>query len=217
MKTSHLFNIILAVALVVVSVELVNSKAGKPGNQETATTEQTDSASSNGELKPFDFKKELTGNPFYFIDHFHPALLMAGDKTASNAMTIGWGSTGQIWGNDRPSITVYVAQNRLTHQFMEKSKYFTVMKINGKVLEYMGTHSGRDGDKGKALGLHVAYTPHGTPYYTEATEVYECEIMYSHQFSRDGFRNDVPKKLYSDFPPGIHSMYIGEVIAAWRK
>lgn len=74
----------------------------------------------------------------------------------------------------------------------------------------------RDG-KGKALRLHLAYTPHGAPYYKEATEVYECEIMYAHQFSRDGFRNDVPKKLYEDFPPGIHSMYIGEVVGAWKK
>lgn len=79
-------------------------------------------------------------------------------------MTIGWSSTGQIRGNDRPSITIYVAQIHLTHQFLEKSKYFTVMKINGKVLEYTGTHSDRDGDKGKALGLHIAYTPHGTPF-----------------------------------------------------
>lgn len=91
------------------------------------------------------------------------------------------------------------------------------MKIDGKTLEYMGTHSGRDGDKGKALGLHLAYTSHGAPYYKGATEVYECEIMYGHQFSRNGFRNDVPKKLYEDFPPGIHSMYIGEVTGAWKK
>lgn len=216
MKTSHLFNIILAIALVIMSIKYVaSSNSNKSQDESDDSTEQVTATSD--ELKPFDFKKELTGNPFYFIDHFHPALLMAGDKAASNAMTIGWGATGQIWGNDRPSITVYVAQNRYTHQLMEKSKYFTVMKIDGKVLEYMGTHSGHDGDKGKALGLHVAYTPHGAPYYKEATEVYECEIMYAQQFIRDGFRNDVTQKLYADFPPGIHSMYIGEVTGAWKK
>lgn len=115
MKASHLLNIILAIALVIVSIKYVSSgNNSKPENEGSDSTGQVSAAS--GELKPFDFKKELKGNPFYFIDHFHPALLMAGDKTEANAMTIGWGSTGQIWGNDRPSITVYVTQNRHTHQ-----------------------------------------------------------------------------------------------------
>ena len=31
------------------------------------------------------------------------------------------------------------------------------------------------------------------------------------------FKSDTPKKLYANFPAGIHSMYIGEVINAWKK
>jgi len=29
--------------------------------------------------------------------------------------------------------------------------------------------------------------------------------------------DDAPKKMYANFPAGIHSMYIGEVINAWKK
>ena len=60
-------------------------------------------------------------------------------------------------------MTVYVAQKRYTHEFMEKSKYFTVMQFSdADVIQYMGKHSGRDGDKAKALSLHVAYTKNGS-------------------------------------------------------
>lgn len=59
MKASHLLNIILAIALAIVSMKYVSS-----GNNSKPENEGSD----------------------------------------------------QIWGNDRPSITVYVAQNRHTHQ-----------------------------------------------------------------------------------------------------
>ena len=119
----------------------------------------------------------------------------------------GWGDAGTLWGNS--VMTVYVAQKRYTHELMERARYFTVTTFDDmKVADYMGHHSGRDGDKAKALGLHVAYTKHDAPYFTEATGVYECEIMYGQQLSTSAFRNDVPRKLYSNFPAGIHSMYI---------
>ena len=155
-------------------------------------------------------------NPFtYFVD---APVLAAGDKNNYNAMTIGWGGMGTLWGRNRPVVTVYVAQKRFTHGFMEKSKYFTVMQFSDiNVIQYMGKHSGRDGDKAKALGLHVAYTKNGTPYFKEADAVIECEIMYGAPFEEKNFHNDVPKKTYSNFPAGIHSMYFGEVVGAWKK
>lgn len=161
-----------------------------------------------------DVKTEFRDNPFTFFET--PLLLCSGDKDGSNAMTIGWGAAGNVWSYE-PCITVYVAEKRHTRQYLEKAKYFTVMKISDQVLEYMGRHSGRDGDKAKALGLHVAYTANGAPYYTEATEVYECEIMYGAPFDEKGFRNSTPRQLYSHFPAGIHWVYIGQVVSAWKK
>ncbi|MBO7468018.1 MAG: flavin reductase [Bacteroidaceae bacterium] len=146
-------------------------------------------------------------------------LLAAGDSKASNAMTIGWGGIGTLWG--KSALTVYVAEKRYTKKFMDSAEYFTVMSFDAetgkKVLNYMGRKSGRDEDKAKALGLHVAYTPNGTPYYVEATVVIECQTMYSAPFDPKGFRSDVPKKMYSNFPAGIHTMYIGEVVNAWKR
>ena len=31
------------------------------------------------------------------------------------------------------------------------------------------------------------------------------------------FRNDTPRKLYANFKAGIHTVYIAEIVGAWRK
>lgn len=166
-------------------------------------------------FKEFNVREDWRANGFNWLLG-SGVILCAGDNQKSNAMTIGWGGIGTLWSKD--AITVYVAQGRYTHEFMERSKYFTVMTFKDqKILQYMGSHSGRDGDKAKALGLHVAYTDNGTPYYEEADMVIEARIMYGRIFDEAAFKDDVPKKLYSNFPAGLHSEYIGEVVKAMKK
>ena len=190
----------------------------KDCNNENDTTMNTEecSASLTRELKPFEVQKDFSDNGFTFFTK--NLILCCGDSTESNAMTIGWGGIGNYLGHDRPAVTVYVAPARYTYEFMEKHNRFTVMEFdNPEVWQYMGKKSGRDGDKAAALGLHVAYTEHGTPYYEEASLVIECETMTAwHQTEKD-FRNDTPKKWYDSFEAGIHTVYIGEVIGAWKK
>ena len=154
-----------------------------------------------------------------FTWYASPLLLAAGNAEKSNAMTIGWGAIGALWGMQRPCVTVYVAEHRHTKLFMDSSEYFTVMAFDDgdNILEYMGSKSGRDGDKAKALGLHTAFTEHGAPYYTDADLVIECRTMYAAPFDPKGFRSDVPRRMYENFPAGIHTMYIGEVTGAWQK
>ena len=147
-------------------------------------------------FKKFEVREDFTENGFQW---FHDAeLLAAGNKEKSNAMTIGWGSIGTLWG--RTALTVYVAEKRYTKEFMDQEEYFTVMAFDvehSQVLRYM--------------------TAHGTPYYTEADMVIECKIMYAAPFDPQFFKSDVPKNMYANFPAGLHSMYIGEVINAWKK
>lgn len=174
------------------------------------------SAQAENGFKQIDVKENFAENGFNW---FHKAeILAAGSKDKHNAMTIGWGGIGTLWG--RTALTVYVAEQRYTKQFMDKAQYFTVMAFGAEhnnVLSYMGTKSGRDGDKAVALGLHTAYTENGTPYYIEADLVIECKIMYAAPFAAENFKSEVPKKMYSNFPSGIHTMYIGEVVNAWKK
>ncbi len=195
MKKKHFINLFLAAFVLMETPALAQEEQG---------------------FKKFNVVKDFEDNGFqWFRD---AQLLAAGDKEKSNAMTIGWGAVGTLW--QRPALTVYVAEKRYTKEFMEKAEYFTVMSFDvehSKVLTYMGSKSGRDGDKAQALGLHTAYTANGTPYYTEATMVIECKIMYAAPFDPNGFKSDVPKNMYRQFPAGIHSMYVGEVVNAWKK
>ena len=174
------------------------------------------SAQEENGFKKINVREDFTENGFQW---FHDAeLLAAGDKTKSNAMTIGWGALGNLWGHGTSTVTVYVAEKRFTRQFMEDNEYFTIMTFKDRdVLRYMGTKSGRDGDKAAALGLHVAYTENGTPYYQEAECVIECKTMYSQEFDPKHFRDDVPRDFYNGFSAGFHAFYIGKIVKALKK
>ena len=168
-------------------------------------------------FREIDVHREFPGNPFTWFTG-RGLLLCAGDRESSNAMTIGWGGLGTLWGRD--AVTVYVAERRHTKAFMDRSARFTVMAFDkakqADVLDYMGRHSGRDGDKAAALGLHTAFTEAGTPYYEEAQLVLECELMYSAPFDTAGMKV-VPAGLYANFPAGVHTMYIGRLVKALEK
>ncbi len=216
MKKPVVLNLVLAVAVAVLAIRLaVVEKAAVAGG--TAAPADSVAGAASGNFEPFDVTEEFSHNPFSYF-RGHGLLLAAGDSASCNAMTIGWGALGTIWG--KPAVTVYVRKSRYTHGFMERGQYFTVMRFaDNRVVDYMGTHSGRDGDKAQALGLHVAYTEHGAPYYTEAVEVIECRTMSAAVLSGDTFRDDVPQGMYTqgEDKDNWHSQYIGEVVGAMRR
>lgn len=182
-----------------------------------AVTQEKKQKDAAGGLKEFDITAGFKDNPFTWF-RGHGLVLCAGDRKAANAMTIGWGALGTLWS--KPTATVYVRSDRYTHRFMEQSPYFTIMKFDDNdIPDYMGRHSGRDGDKAKALGLHLAYTRNGTPYYREASLVIECRTMYSHPFVRTGFRDDVPRDFYAnpETNGNVHTEYVGEIVGAMKR
>lgn len=181
-----------------------------------ATLPFAGSAQEDQGFDPVNINEEFMENPFTYFSA--APILASGTASGYDAMTINWGALGNVWGDKRPSVTVYVSPKHYTHDFMEKSKYFTIMTFDDpKIAKYMGTHSGRDGDKAKALKLHVAYTKNGTPYFKEANFVMECETMYGAPIVESGFRNDAPRQAYSKIAAGLSTMYIGQVVGAWTK
>ena len=191
------------------------------GNNKVVQKEETGVKTINEKKKfvAFDVDTDWDENPFTFFKG-QGLLLCVGDSTENNAMTIGWGALGNIWGkNGLNAVTVYVAEARYTFEFMEKYDYFTVMafdKEDARYLGYMGTHSGRDGDKAAHLGLHTLYTENGTPYFEEAELVLECRTIYKAPLNKEGMCEEV-QKFYENFDAGVHHMYIGNIIGAWKK
>ena len=195
--------------------------AGCANRQQHADDKQD--TTMNTQLKPIDVQKDFADNGFTLFTR--NLVLCAGDSTESNAMTIGWGAIGNYLGHERPAVTVYVAPGRYTYEFMERHPRFTIMEFDDPaVWQFFGKRSGREfadsttaDPKAAALGLHVAYTDHGTPYYEEASLVIECSTMTAWHQTESDFRSDTPRQWYDGFEAGIHTVYIGEVIGAWRR
>ena len=145
------------------------------------------------------------------------AALAVGKSGNMNAMTIGWGQFGTLWG--KPVVTVYVAPERYTNEFMQKNDYFTVVgfpKDKKSSLMYIGTHSGRDGDKLKVAGLTPEFTPAGNPIFKEGNLAIECKIIYKEEFKYD-LMDAKAKDFYNRTRLTPHVAYIGEVINVWQK
>ena len=216
-KQSVILNFVLAIVVVVLAVRVVSLSSGKTnGADKDAAASIAEGKDLGNGFRAVDIEKTMKVNPFDFFTG-HGLLLCAGDKQGANAMTIGWGALGTLWG--KSAVTVYVREERYTHEFLERCKYFTVMKFaDNKVVDYMGSHSGRDGDKAKALGLTLAYTPNGAPYYLEASMVIECRLIDGVNLAPDTFRDNLPHDFYMEHPDGgIHTQYIGEVVSAAKK
>lgn len=198
---------------------VVLTACGQTGETAGEDSAKADAPKTEGKFVALDIDKEWPENPFTWFKGYG-LLLAVGDKEHNNAMTIGWGSLGNIWREiGANTVTVYVAEARYTYEFMEKYDYFTVMAFkqeDAPILGYMGTHSGRDGDKAAHLGLHTLYTEHGAPYYEEAELVLECKTIYKAPFLKEGMSPEV-QKFYENFDAGVHHMYIGNVVTALIK
>ncbi len=155
------------------------------------------------EYKPFDMFNRQWG------------LVTAGVPERYNTCTIGWGSLGTIWSMrsaGRSIVTVYVNPDRYTWEFLKESDIFTVAFFPPEyrsALEYLGTHSGRDGDKVAASGLTPKELAGGVTFQ-EAELTFVCRKLYQAPFEREGLAEEINHGIYANWQP--HWMFIGEII-----
>ena len=164
------------------------------------------------EIKP----TEIRENAIELFDR-RWALVTAGVPGNVNTMTISWGALGELWNKD--VVTVYVSSSRYTYEFMEKNERFTVAFFPPEyreALQYLGSHSGRDGDKIGVSGLTLEWLESGLPSFEEADMIIEARKIYGYPFDERGF-GDVPEQFYSAGRMGIHSMYVGEIEHVWLR
>lgn len=144
-------------------------------------------------------------------------LVSEGEEGKPNAMTIGWGLLGTMWG--KPFFTVAVRLSRHTHKLLEESGSFTVClpaKGMENVLEVCGTKSGRDMDKFKELGLTAKRgLSVDAPYIEECPVHYDCEVSFKTEV-RPG---QLVKELESDvYPTGnYHVLYYGLIKGVYAE
>lgn len=144
-------------------------------------------------------------------------VVTAGNEANYNPMTISWGALGQIWG--APAATIYIRNTRHTYSFIEDNKYFTLCAFpeehREKVL-YIGSNSGRDGNKIEATGLTPKNTELGNIYYDEANLVIECEKIYFNDLLPENITEPKGIESYKN-EESVHRMYIGKILNVWEK
>ena len=179
------------------------------GRKECCTVETEEVAAVSGwrNIEP----SEIEDN-FVKLLHENMGLLTVGAEGSTNSMTIGWGTFGTLWAV--PVFNVYVSEDRYTHGLMETNDTYTVSYLSKKHRDdvmYLGTHSGRDGDKISQTSLTLAYTENGTPYFEEAFMVIECRKQYGAPFDASRL-GEIPAGFYDRSRVTIHSAYVGQIM-----
>lgn len=155
--------------------------------------------------------KTLTDNPFALIGE-RWALLTAGSPGDCNMMTVSWGHFGVMW--HLPTVWCHVRPSRHTYGYVERESLFTLSFFDEEhrnVLEYCGSHSGRDGDKVEACDLTVCEPAVGAVAFEEAKIIVVCRKLYAKDLDPDGFMDE---RIAKNYPNGdYHRMYLAEVVS----
>ncbi len=164
-------------------------------------------------LKQID-ASTLTFNPFEKLSK-QWALVSAGNLDKFNMMTVSWGAVGVIWG--KPSVTAYIRQTRYTKEFVDQNDTFTLTFLKDghrDALNVLGSKSGRDMDKMEDSGLTPVEVD-GNVTFAEADLVLVCRKRFVQDMPKENFlQQETLDRWYAD--QNYHTMYIGEIIAAYQ-
>lgn len=157
-------------------------------------------------IKPqeFDF------SPFRLIGK--DWMLITAEKAGKiNSMTASWGGLGVLWNKNVAYIVI--RKSRFTKELVDGSDHFSLTffdrKEQQKMLNYMGTVSGRDEDKIAASGLTVKHQA-GIPYFDEAKTVMLCRKLCCQPIDPASFiDNSIDDQWYPD--KDYHDLYVGEI------
>jgi len=158
---------------------------------------------------------DIRDNPFHLIGSVW-MLVTAGAMKSFNTMTASWGGLGVLW--NKQVCYVFIRPTRYTYEFMERDGSFSLSffeEDQREALNFCGSHSGRDVDKIKQTGLTPVQDPSGAVYFNEARLVLICKKMYYQDINPSNFIDTMIDKNYPD--KDYHRMYVGEIIAAYRK
>lgn len=152
---------------------------------------------------------ELRENAIDLIGH-QWMLITAGTRSSFNVMTASWGGVGMLW--NKPVAFIFIRPQRFTFEFAERSPVFTCCFFDQgfrQMLQFCGSHSGRDTDKVRETGLTPLETENGGVFFAESRLVFECSKLYYQDIQPEGFVNPAIIKNYplNDY----HRMYIGEI------
>ena len=151
----------------------------------------------------------LEFNPFDKISK-QWMLITVGDEKKSNTMTASWGGMGILW--NKKVAFVFILPQRYTKELIDQSGKLSLSFFDEgsrKMLNYMGTVSGRDEDKIAACGLHVEMV-NSAPVFQESRMAIICRKLYAQPMEEACFLDqELIAKNYPD--RDYHTVYVVEI------
>ena len=143
-------------------------------------------------------------------------LITAGNQNSFNTMTASWGGLGFLW--NKPVVFIFIRPQRYTYNFVEKEEFFTIQVFEKKyrdILNFCGSHSGRDVNKIEKTGLRPFNSENGNIYFEQASIQMECRKLYFDDIDPERF---LDKELLKNYPKNdFHRMYVGEITECLQK
>ncbi len=140
-------------------------------------------------------------------------LASASQSGKPNAMAIGWGVLGIIWG--KPMFLVLVRPSRHTFRLIEESGEFTVnVPAPGmqQIVAYFGTVSGRDHDKFREKSLTPSKAKVvSAPIIEECLVHYECRVVHKNDIIPAELKGDISATFHGS--GDYHRVFFGEILS----
>jgi len=162
--------------------------------------------------------KENVGFSDYLKETYHVMardgllLVSQAQRGKPNAMAIGWGSVGIIWG--KPIFVVLVRPSRYTYGCIEQVPEFTVNVPTAdmkKVVQFCGSRSGRDIDKFARMKLTAVPSAEvSPPLIGECAIHYECRVVHRNDVLPDALARQIVTGCYAQ--GDFHRVYFGEIL-----
>jgi flavin reductase (DIM6/NTAB) family NADH-FMN oxidoreductase RutF len=144
-------------------------------------------------------------------------LVSVDENEKPNAMTIGWGTVGIIWG--KPIFTVLVRPSRYTYKLIEEAGDFTVNVPTAEmasIVAFCGSASGRDHDKFKEKGLIAMPSKNvKSPIIEQCPINYECKIVHKNDVMKEKLDGKIVSSAYKS--GDFHTIYYGEILGVYQS
>jgi flavin reductase (DIM6/NTAB) family NADH-FMN oxidoreductase RutF len=163
-----------------------------------------------------DVKPEELGDNVFDLVGKGWMLVTAGSPASYNTMTASWGCLGVLWR--KPVAVCFVRPTRHTFGFMNAAENFSLSffaERHREILNFCGSHSGRDTDKAAETGLRPVALDGGAVTFEQARLVLLCRKIYSQDFDPRLFLDPGIEDLYPN--KDYHRIFIGEVARCLRR
>lgn len=198
-------------------------------NTDTAIANRTTSDINTGTntVKHYNFTNDMTGfekispleiegNAIKMISK-EWMLVTAGTESDFNMLTASWGGFGELY--NRPVAICFIRQDRYTFNYIDNGDTFTLSFYSEdfrEVLNYCGSASGRNEDKVKGSRLTPLMLPNNKGIaFRQANLIIECKKLVSMPITPDAINQPDVRAERTKYP--LHKMFIGEIVAVYKK